>query len=271
MIYSIAFGFLGLLVFSNRYGWWKKTVPYSCPRILMYHQIAKPIAGARFNGLRVSPEMFDRQLAWLVEQKMNFVTMKQLIAYGEKIPQNTVAITFDDGYEDNLLNALPILKKYHACATLYLVIDRHDNDWSTKKKYHHNSGELAREKKLTDEQVKVLIDSGLFEVAAHTHSHANLSQLDLAHKTIEIAVAKKTLEQCFNIKVSSFAYPFGIYDASDVEIVKNAGYISAVTTISGIDCVLNKSFELMRIKISGKDGFYAFKLRMRTGMRGWKK
>lgn len=60
-------------------------------------------------------------------------------------PEKTVAITFDDGYLDNLENAYPILEKYQAKATIYVVVDRHDRDWSTYKKAHHNSGELARE------------------------------------------------------------------------------------------------------------------------------
>lgn len=49
-------------------------------------------------------------------------------------PAKTIAITFDDGYLDNLQNAYPILEKYQAKATVYVVVDRHDRDWSTYKK-----------------------------------------------------------------------------------------------------------------------------------------
>ena len=41
--------------------------------------------------------------------------------------EKVVAITFDDGYLDNYTQAYPLLKKYNACATLYLVVDRHDD------------------------------------------------------------------------------------------------------------------------------------------------
>lgn len=271
MTYFLIVFIILLAFYSNRYGWWKKSVSYSFPRILMYHQISHHIKGAKFNGLRVPPEMFEKQISWLVEQGMHFVTMKQLLAYEDKIPEKTVAITFDDGYEDNYTYALKILKKYNACATLYLVVDRHDNDWSVQKKMHHNSGELARDKKLSDEQVKAMIDSGIFEIGAHTISHANSSQLSEEEKKEEICGSKNQLQKIFNIDISSFAYPFGIYDKKDVEIVKKCGFSSAVTTQNGINRGLLKAFELKRIKVSGKDNLYAFKLRLRTGMRGWKK
>ena len=52
----------GALWFSLRYAWWRPAADQSWPRILMYHMIAEPRAGARFNGLRVSPAMFEQQL-----------------------------------------------------------------------------------------------------------------------------------------------------------------------------------------------------------------
>ena len=69
--------------------------------------------------------------------------MSELSKY--KDTEKVVALTFDDGYLDNYSKALPLLKKYNACATLYLVIDRHNNDWPIKKNPKHNSGALASE------------------------------------------------------------------------------------------------------------------------------
>ena len=63
---------------------------------------------------------------------------------------------------------------YGAKATLYLVVDRHDRDWSTYKKAHHSGGELMREPKLSDAEVREMIASGVFELGSHTLTHANL-------------------------------------------------------------------------------------------------
>jgi len=256
------------IYFSYKYAWWLPEVENKHPRILMYHQIAEPIKNAKFNGLRVTPDAFEQQLKWLHNNGWNFVTMNELLENRDRIQPKTVAITFDDGYENNYKLALPLLKKYHAKATIYVVIDRHDNDWSTKKKSHHNSGELVKDKKLSDEQIVEMIQSGSIEIASHTLSHANLSQLDIANKTLEIGSSKKQLEDQFNISISSFAYPFGIYDKNDVEIAQNCEYQSAVTTENGINTDFKSPLELKRIKISGKDRFFVFKLKMKLGKKG---
>jgi len=262
---------LWLLWFTHRYGWWRSPVSFQQPRILMYHQIAEHQDGARFNGLRVPPSMFERQLKWLSENNWTFLTMAELIQKKNNLPEKSVVLTFDDGYLDNLTNALPLMQKYQACGTLYLVIDRHDNDWSTKKKKHHDSGELAKDKKLSDQQVTELLESGCFELGGHTHSHANLHSLNPEQKIAEIKNSKDALEQTFKTEVTSFAYPFGIYTEDDVELVMQSGYSNAVTTNAGIDDLSQSLFTLRRVKISGKDNFYAFKLRIKNGIRGLKK
>ena len=262
---------LWLIWFTHRYGWWRTAVNYHQPRILMYHQIAEHQDGARFNGLRVPPEMFEKQLQWLTANKWTFLTMAELVEKRQQLPNKTVVLTFDDGYLDNLTNALPLMQKYQAKATLYLVIDRHDNDWSTKKKKHHDSGELARDPKLTDQQVSELLESGCFELGGHTHSHANLKSLNPDQKISEIRHSKTILEETFNSQITSFAYPFGIYTDEDVDLVKQSGYTNAVTTDAGIDDLTQSMFTLRRVKISGKDNFYAFTLRMKNGIRGWSK
>ena len=75
--------------------------------------------------------MFEKHLKYFKENGWKFIKMSELKNHENE--NKVVAITFDDGYLDNYSQALPLLKKYDACATLYLVIDRHQNDWSIKK------------------------------------------------------------------------------------------------------------------------------------------
>jgi peptidoglycan/xylan/chitin deacetylase (PgdA/CDA1 family) len=225
------------------------------------------IDGAKFNKLRVKPVEFEKQVAWMKAQGFHFVTLQELQQNWGKHPEKTVAITFDDGYLDNLENAYSILEKYQAKATIYVVVDRHDRDWSTYKKAHHNSGELMQEPKLNDDQVKFLAQSGLIEIGSHTLTHANLNKLDDAECLHELLESKIQLEQLINQTVTSFAYPFGIYSPRDVEIAKQVGYSNAVTTQEGIDGDAPDFMQLQRIKISGKDSMFAVKLRMKLGKR----
>lgn len=262
---------LGLLWFSLRYAWWRPAVDDACPRILMYHMIAKPRKGARFNGLRVSPAMFERQLCWLRQNGWRSFTVSELIGSAGTLPEKAFAITFDDGYADNLQQALPLLQKYGCKATLYLVVDRFDRDWSVARKPHHDSGELMREPKLSDAQVQTLLDSGCFELGSHGMTHANFLHLNAAAARQELMDSRQTLARRFGVEINSFAWPFGLYRADQVPLVTQAGYVSAVTTTPGIESPdAWQPLQLKRIKISGKDNWLAFRLRLRSGRRGWR-
>lgn len=270
MIVPLSLAAVLLLWFSLRYAWWRPAVDYRQPRILMYHMISAPRPGARFNGLRVAPQQFERQLRWLSTQGWHSFTLSELIAQADALPEKSFAITFDDGYADNLLQALPLLKKYHCKATLYLVVDRFDRDWSIQRKAHHNEGELRREAKLSDEQVRELLASGCIELASHSMTHADFSRLDAQAVSAELVQSRQILEQRFGVPVNSFAYPFGHYTSAQVDLARVAGYTSAVTTQEGIEAPGQwDALQLQRLKISGKDNWLAFLLRMRGGRRGW--
>ena len=264
----LAFAAVVVLVgFSVRYSWWRAPVDETRPRILMYHMVSEARADGAFNKLRVAPKNFEAQLRVLRDGGWHFAFISAL-EQPQSLPAKTVIITFDDGYEDNLLNADPLLERYGACATLYLVEDRFDRDWSTSKKAHHDSGELMREPKLSDGQVKTLLASGRWELGGHTRTHANLARLDEAGCREEIVDARGSLATRFGVPLKSFAYPFGIYGARDVVVARDAGYTTAVTTEEGIPAdPAAQALELPRIKVSGKDGLFAFRLRLRSGRR----
>ncbi len=254
---------------SWRYAWWRPTVDLHFPRILMYHMITEPVAGARFNGLRVSPSLFERQLRWLKDNGWQSFTMSELLEQGGRLPDKAFAITFDDGYADNFEQALPLLQRYGFKATLYLVVDRHNRDWSRARKAHHDDNELKGIAKLTDGQVEALLASGCFELGAHSLTHPNFLTLDDTALQYELVESKRQLEHRFKAPVRSFAYPFGLYRPEQVRFVRDAGYDSAVTVREGIDNPYDwNPHELARVKISGRDGMLAFRLRMRTGRRG---
>lgn len=258
--------------FCFRYAWWRPAVDERYPRILMYHMVSPHRPGARFNGLRVTPQRFEQQLRWLQSRGWTSHTVSELVALGQNLPPKAVAITFDDGFADNCLQALPLLQRYQTKATLYLVTDRHERDWSVNKKAHHDSGELRAEPKLSDEQVEQMLASGLIELGSHTLTHPNFLHLNKTERELELQTSKAELEQRFGLAVSSFAYPFGLFQPEDPELVRAAGYSNAVTTEAGIETALiSRPFTLRRVKISGKDNLLAFSLRMRGGRRGWNK
>ncbi|MEO1589841.1 MAG: polysaccharide deacetylase family protein [Cyanobacteria bacterium J06632_22] len=103
--------------------------------ILMYHSVPAPAQYGWVDPCNSMPaHVFEQQMAFLAERR-HVVSLDQLIAAlnsGESLPRGTVAITFDDGYLDNLEVAAPILEHYQLPAVVYLAtdyIDRGSNQW----------------------------------------------------------------------------------------------------------------------------------------------
>lgn len=104
------------------------------PRVLMYHRVATDPLDAQL--LCVTPENFDAQMHFLAQNR-RVVPLHQLIAeagQGQFIP-GSVAVTFDDGYADNLENALPVLERYGIHATVFVCtgsLGRKDGFWGDR-------------------------------------------------------------------------------------------------------------------------------------------
>jgi peptidoglycan/xylan/chitin deacetylase (PgdA/CDA1 family) len=93
-------------------------------KILVYHRVDYHDNGSFLNSLRVTPKNFELQMRYLYENRYNIIPLCEaieIIKYHMDIPQNSVVITFDDGYKDNYMNALPILRKYDFSATVFLT------------------------------------------------------------------------------------------------------------------------------------------------------
>ncbi len=88
--------------------------------ILFYHRIADPPYDPW--QIAVSPATFDSQLR-LLTSEYRVLPLAELFAAARRgrIPERAVALTFDDGYVDNLERGLPLLEKYEAPATIYIV------------------------------------------------------------------------------------------------------------------------------------------------------
>jgi peptidoglycan/xylan/chitin deacetylase (PgdA/CDA1 family) len=195
----------------------------------MYHQIdVPPPSGTPLRGLVVSPSAFSRQMRMLSILGYRGLSLSDLLPYlrGEK-KGKVVGLTFDDGYQNNLTNALPVLCRERFTATCYAVsalLGGH-NDWDADKG-------IARKKLMGVGEWREWLQSGM-EIGSHTRHHADLTVIDSVAAQMEIAGAKKELEDRFGTTVSHFCYPYGRYSGRDVDIVEEAGYLTATTTHRG--------------------------------------
>ena len=99
--------------------------------ILMYHRVAEVDVDPWC--LCVSPQHFAEQLE-VLQEYTSPLSLTQFVELhrGGQVPQNSVVVTFDDGYADNLYNAKPLLERYHIPATVFIstgYIGRGRNFW----------------------------------------------------------------------------------------------------------------------------------------------
>jgi peptidoglycan/xylan/chitin deacetylase (PgdA/CDA1 family) len=86
---------------------------------------------------------------------------------------------------------------------------------------------------LSIEQAHELASSTLFEVGAHSVTHARLPGLTRVEQAEEIAGSRRALQAITGKPVDHFAYPFGMYGPESRELAREAGYASAMTVDPG--------------------------------------
>jgi len=204
---------------------------YPTARILLYHRIADVKDDPYL--LSVSPKNFSDQIQFL-KTNFNLVSLGTLILdlKNSRLKNRTIAITFDDGYEDNFSNALPILEKLNAPATIFITAGKIDSPESFY--WDEKSAPKDRGRALTAEELQRLASSPLIEIGSHTLTHQNLAKEAVSFQKKEIGESKKILEGIVKKPVLGFAYPFGSKDSFTLEtinLVKKAGYQYACANI----------------------------------------
>jgi len=213
--------------------------------ILMYHSIAKVPKDSVMRSLHVPPSRFALQMRILKTLGYTGLSLKDLQPYLEgKKNGKVVGITFDDGYRNNLTEALPILSKNGFTATCYLISNKlgHYNDWDEAKG-------ITRNELMTISEAHDWLNAGM-DIGAHSEHHIDLTSCDGQTLEQEVVQSKRSLETTFNCNVDHFCYPYGLYNNQVLETVKRAGFITATTMKRGrSEPMTNTMLELPRIPI----------------------
>ncbi|GAA4858228.1 polysaccharide deacetylase family protein [Saccharopolyspora rosea] len=182
------------------------------PYVLMYHSVS---VYARDPYLvTVDPQRFERQLSWLRRSGLRGVSMHELmLARQTGDDRGLVGLTFDDGYADFVLNALPALARHGFGATVFVIAGRMGglNAWDP---------EGPRKRLMTPAQVREIADAGV-EIGSHGVLHQRLSELDEDELVHEVADSRAVLAEVSGQDVRGFCYPYGDLDARAVAAVES--------------------------------------------------
>jgi peptidoglycan/xylan/chitin deacetylase (PgdA/CDA1 family) len=231
--------------------------------VLMYHNISKN-HDISF-GLTLSAIKFEEQLQYLVKKKYKSLFVSELEQINN-VMGNSVLLTFDDVTENQLLYALPLLKKHNIKATFFVPFS-----YLGMTDLWNKGSEATGERIMTIEQLKSL-DSDFIELGHHSYLHRKYTDLsndeiqDDFNKSFEV-ISKNDLKV-----YPALAYPYGNYPKKGIlkddflKLLQKNNIKMAFRIGNRVNSFpFKKIFEIQRIDIKGEDSLFTFKLKLRFG------
>lgn len=199
---------------------------------------------------QTSPEQFSSHLSFL-ENNYTLTPLRQLKDHyqsGSEIPDNSLFITFDDGWKSNY-DLLPIIKQRGYPVTIFLstgligtdmtpgsrIIDdefklddsllRLNTDETNAKNSITPSVREEQRTMLNVSEVKEM--SKLVDFQSHGVNHNVSSALPLEMLESELVVSKKYIQDLLGNEVYAFAFPYNVVSENAFEIFKRHGYVLA--------------------------------------------
>lgn len=170
----------------------------------------------------IAAPKFREQMQAIKDSKIPVIPLRDVLAWkrGEKdIPEESIVITMDDGWEGVYQHAYPVLKEFGFPFTIYLY-----------KKYVNIGG-----RSMTWAQIKEMMENGC-DVGSHTVSHEALTKkgkLDDGEYQLwlmkELKESKDFLEENLGIKVVTVAYPYGNHNEVIENLAMQVGYEAGIT------------------------------------------
>jgi peptidoglycan/xylan/chitin deacetylase (PgdA/CDA1 family) len=215
------------------------TSNFSVP-VLMYHAVdtldAKEKANRLAADLTVSPALLGQQIDWLQAHGYTFVLAADVSAAvrsGSPLPQRAIALTFDDGYENNYTQLLPILRAHHVPATIFIVANT-----------------IGTPGHLTWQQAAQMQKAGI-RFGSHCMDHVDLTHLPQPVLDKELTQSRQVIGERLSVPVTDIAYPAGEVDPLVLARDKTAGYLAGWGKSGGPVHKNSPILDLPRIRVSG--------------------
>lgn len=201
--------------------------------VLVYHSISdrsEPLP----SNIDVAPARFEQQLR-LLSRRFAVVPLVETLSASAR--NRAIAITFDDGFRDNLTVALPLLEKYRLPMTLFVT-----------------AGFLDQDDYLTEEELLELSKHPLVTIGAHGLWHRHFDQLQPDDARFEMIESRHILEDVIGRKVDLMAWPFGECNADLERLSAACGYRAAWSVWQG----RNGSHSRWRVPMGRQDNLPRF-------------
>jgi peptidoglycan/xylan/chitin deacetylase (PgdA/CDA1 family) len=212
-------------------------------RILLYHSVGEVDPGDEL-GIRVERGEFRRQMS-AVKEGFEVVSLREAVdrIEGRKpARQDSVVITFDDGYRDNHDAAAPILEELGLSATFFMTTGYIGGVKTSPKR------PWQRWDCMTREDLADLENKGHC-IGSHAVRHLDLRELDRPAQREELRRSRELLGSLLKGEVEFFSYPYGYFNSGLERLAKEEGYRAACTTMGGVNTRDTGLYRLKRIEI----------------------
>lgn len=220
------------------------SLPAQSAVILQYHHVSETLPAVT----SVSADTFTEHLNYLKQHNFNVIPLNELISsiqQGQSLPDKTIAITFDDGYNNNYEQAAPILEKFNYPYTIFV----------NPKLIDEGKGYVMGWDKLKELAKK----GALISNHSGEHNYLHKKQADESDAQWKTRIKNDILSSQQRIKeeighdFKYLAYPYGEFNNQLQALVKKLGFIG-IGQHSG---ALDASSDFTRLPRFPASGFYS--------------
>ena len=201
---------------------------------IMYHRFEEN----RYPSTNIRINDFKKHLDLIESKNINFISHEEFEeALNSNNKKKKVLLTIDDGFLSFYKNAWPILKQKKIPFIIFI-----------------NTETVGSRGYMSWSQIEEISKFSFVHIGNHSHSHGYL--VDKSDEEIErdISTSIEIFKEKLNHETKFFAYPFGEYKKSYIEIVKKLGFEYGFGQHSGVMDRTKNKFELPRFPINEKYG-----------------
>ena len=207
--------------------------------ILMYHEIYRPEERDRLRGLtnpayNTELNYFRGQMAWLRANNIKTLTIDDLVSQKLSPNEQSICLTFDDGWLGNYLYVYPILREYGFKGTFFVATEL-----------------ISKPFYMTWDHLKEMAVNGM-SIQSHTVNHRPLGGMDEKEIIFELSESKRAIEKNLDTKVNHLSLPHGSKNVRIWPLAKRVGYKSICTSDVGFQTWESNGPWLKRISIGDR-------------------
>lgn len=205
--------------------------------VLVYHHI-QPLQMASLLGhkqLTIDSPIFESQMSYLKENGYQAISAGDLVhalLNRQTLPEKSILITIDDGYDDNYTYAFMTAKKYQMVMNFMIP---------TKL--------IGKPGYMTWEHIQEMYANDYARIYNHTATHAPLGYMQIDQIRTELTTSTEDFKRELGDDVTIFTYPYGSYNQQAIELLKQHGFVGAFTTDDGRKQCISNIMQLQRTRI----------------------